>query len=183
MARSIRPLGLPIGSVRALLLLALAARAVTDLLRVHEVTPWLIGAVLIAGSSYFASRQAGPPSEDPGGRGPWWLPTGTFRLVFFVAVLFGMIFWFQKHPATSIETTPLIWIVAAYLIGLLTGMLQRRGYSSREAGRLYFENLLALVSLIAGGALVYFGFQPGAAMQGWIEPFLGAVVVHYFATR
>jgi hypothetical protein len=179
----VRPLGLPVGSVRSLLLLSLAARAILDLYYRSEIAPWLIAALLICGASYFASRQAGPPTRDEGGRGPWWLPTGTIRILFLVLVVYGVVVWFQRHPGSNIQATPVAWVVIAYLVGLVTGALERRGYSGQEAGRAYFEHLLALVSLIAVGGLLYFAFKPDPTVQGWAEPLLAAVVTHYFATR
>ena len=178
----VKPLGLPIGSVRAVLLLALAARAILDLYRNQEIAPWLLAALLITGASYFASRAAGPPTKDPGGRGPWWLPSGTIRIIFVVLIAYGAYVWF-KHHDESPGMLPVAWILGAYLLGLVVGALERRGYSGQEAGRAYFEHLLAIVALIAAGSLVYIAADPRMSVAGWVEPLLGAVVVHYFATR
>ena len=71
----------------------------------------------------------------------------------------------------------------AFFIGLLVRVImsKRRGYE--EAGTTFFEHILALVSLIAAGGLVWLGFQAEAQPSPWIEPFLGAIVIHYFGTR
>ncbi len=179
----VRPLGLPVGSVRALLLLALASAAIFDLYHTKQIAPWLIAAIFIAGASYFSSRRAGPPTKDEKGRGPWWLPSGTIRLIFIGLLVYGGVVWFRFHRDTSWEQARVAWIVLAYVIGVLTGALERRGYSDEEAGRPYFEHLVALVSLIAAAALVCLSIEPDPSIQGWVPPLLGAVVVHYFATR
>lgn len=178
----VRPLGLPIGSVRAVLLLALACRAILDLYRNHEVAPWLIASLLIAGASYFASRAAGPPTKDHKGRGPWWLPSGTIR-VFFILLALYMAWVYFKHHDESPGMLPVAWILVAYLLGLIVGALERRGYSGEEAARAYFEHLLAVVALIAAGALIFIAADPRMNVANWVEPLLAAVVVHYFATR
>jgi len=178
----VRPLGLPIGSVRAVLLLSLACTAIFKLYRHHEIEPWMIATLLIAGASYFASRAAGPPTRDPKGRGSWWLPSGTIRIIFLALAGYAAWVYFRFHDESP-GMFPVAWILVAYLVGLVVGALERRGYSSEEAARAYFEHVLAVVALIAAGSLVYIAADRSVQVADWVQPLLAAVVVHYFATR
>lgn len=179
----VRPLGLPVGSVRAVLLLCLGVRAVADLtMTPHQVAPWLIVALLIAAASYFAARAAGGGSEGGRQRAPLGLPAGTIRLLFLVLLAYGAWRWFQHHPG-AIGGVAVAWVLAAYVIGLLVRLIMRSRRGHEEAAATFFEHLLALVTLLAAGGLVWLAFRTGTNAEPWLEPFLGAIVVHYFATR
>lgn len=180
----VRPLGLPVGSVRALLVLALAAAAVLALRADRSVPPWMIVALLLAGASYFATRSNPQSAGSPSGRPPLGLPRGTVRLVFLVVVGYGACLWFRKHDA-SFETAPVIWILTAYLVGIVVRMIvrMRRTRTEEEAGASMFEHVLALVSLICAAGLVWLELDTARTSPGWVEPLLGCIVVHYFATR
>ncbi len=177
----VRPLRLPPGSVRALLLLGLTARAVLELRRASDLEPWLVAAVAMAAASYFAARSAGMGNRAPAHRHPLYLPAGTVRLLFLVAAAYGAWLWFHTH-GTSIGALPVIWIFIAYALGLIVRWVNRRRLYSLEAAATYFEHLSAVVSLLAVAALVWRGVTP-ADSTGWVDPLLAAIGVHYFATR
>jgi len=180
----VRPLGLPVGSVRALLLLALAASAVLALRADRSVPLWMVVALLLSGAAYFAARSNPSSPGAPRPRAPLGLPYGTVRLLVLVVVGYGACLWLRKHGA-AFDRAPVIWILLAYLLGLVVRMLvrMRRTRTTDEAGTTLFEHVLALVSLISAAGLVWLEVDPAHAAPDWVEPLLGCIVVHYFATR
>src|SRR5262245_8800495 len=95
-----RPLGLPVGSVRALCLLGLAARVILTLRENHAVEPWLWAAVIVTAVAYFSSRAATRSSVDGGAAprpsNPLGLPRGTIRVVFLAAAAYGAYLYFKE---------------------------------------------------------------------------------------
>ena len=187
----IKPLGLPVGSVRALLLLGLGARALLELRRAGELPAWLGTALLIAAASYFSSRSAmnaraaDRAAREAGAaprRHPLGLPAGTVRLVFLAAVGYGAWLWFHQR-AEPVARLPVAWILAAFALGVVMRAVFTR-WRPADAGARLFDHLLALVALVAVGGLVALAVTGRAADLGdGSQPLLAAVVVHYFATR
>lgn len=188
----VRPLGLPVGSVRALLLLALTVRAVFDL-RTYFATPaadrvppplapWLLVAVVIAAASYFAARSAASEGGQRPRKAPLGLPRGTVRLIFLILAGYGTFVYFH-YSGAEFGGAQAFWILAAYGVGILVHWIVSARRGADEGGALFFEHLLALVSLLSAGGLVWLAADPSAAPPGWVEPLLGAIVVHYFAAR
>lgn len=180
----VRPLGLPVGSVRALLLLAFAAAAVLALRADRAVPPWMVVGLLLAGSSYFTARSNPATHGTHVGRPPLGLPRGTVRLLVLVVVGYGACLWFRKH-GTALDSAPVIWILAAWLVGIVVRMIvrMRRTRTDEDAGATVFEHVLALVALLSAAGLVWLELQTPQTSPGWVEPLLGCILVHYFATR
>ncbi len=188
----IRPLGLPVGSIRALLLLGLTVRAVFDL-RTYFATPamdrvppplapWLLVAVLISAASYFAARSAASEGGEVPRRAPLGLPRGTVRLIFLILAGYGTYVYFH-YSGTPLGAAQAFWILAAYGLGIVVHWIVTKRRGSDEAGASFFEHLLALVSLLSVGGLIWMAADPTATPPDWVEPLLGAIVVHYFASR
>src|SRR5262245_48652528 len=95
-----RPLGLPVGSVRALCLLGLTARVILTLRANHPVEPWLWAAVIVTAVAYFSARSATRSSADGGAPArraePLGLPRGTIRIVFLAAAAYGAYLYFKE---------------------------------------------------------------------------------------
>ena len=185
----VRPLGLPVGRVRALLLLALGIRAIYELRFTHGLSPWLVVALLLSAASYFAARAAAVPSAAPvpgapmrRGRPPLGLPTGTVRLVFLVFAVYGTWLWFRDRDLGVGGAPAVCWVLAAYVLGIVAGGIVRRSRAPDAAEATPWDHALALVTLIAAAGLVWLAVAK-ASPPTWVEPLLGALVVHYFAAR
>ncbi|MDJ0976353.1 MAG: hypothetical protein QNJ98_17965 [Planctomycetota bacterium] len=185
----VKPLGIPAGSVRALLLLSLAARAVFDLREGDGIAGWLATTLIICASAYFAARAAANArrgnrleGEQRGGH-PLGLPAGTVRTLFLAALGYGAYLWFDHYGAEG-ANVPVAWVLGAFVIGLITRLLFSKLRLPEDHGARGADHLLALITLVAGVALPLLSAMGASPdMANWIEPLLACVVVHYFATR
>jgi MprA protease rhombosortase-interaction domain-containing protein len=184
----LKPLGLPPGSVRALLLLALGARAVLDLREGAEIAPWLAATLLLCGAAYFglrhASRHAPGPAVPgaPRPRPPLGLPAGTVRFFFLALVGYGAYLWIGRHGATA-ANAPIGWVVAGFVVGIVVRLLFARSREAEDPSTPAFWHAQALVVLAAAGGLVAFSVSQPAGLPDWVEPFLAACVTYYFGSR
>jgi hypothetical protein len=186
----VKPLGLPVGSVRALLLGCLAARAILDLRSRGDLAPWLMVALAIAAAAYFSARSVAsahrgmaPGGEDaPRSRPPLGLPAGSIRLLFLVAAGYGAWLWFDGHESGAADPS-VLWVLGAFVVGVFMRWVLTR-LRPEDAGARAADHLLALVSLLCGGGLVAIAATGhGNEVADWTQPLLAAVCVHYFATR
>jgi hypothetical protein len=184
-----RPLGLPVGSVRALSLLGLTARAVLDLVARRPHAPWLVAAVVVCGAAYFAARASrrglvpaatGVPAPRP--RDPLGLPAGTVRLLFLVGV--GVCSWLylREHRIEGARAGVAL-VVGGFGVGVLVRWFLTQVRRPEDASTLVFEHLQALASLVAAGGLVAFAVTGTAGTHDWIEPALAAACTYYAAVR
>ena len=182
----IKPLGLPVASVRALLLLGLSARAVLDLRSEGEIVPWLATALLISASAYFASRSAmnasAPGASMGTRRHPLGLPAGSVRFLFLAALSYGGWLWWQGHEDAAARM-PVVWVVGAFVLGILVRWLMVR-IRPEDVGARFFDHLLALIALVSVIGLVVLAVaRREASVSDWVQPLLAVVVVHYFGSR
>ena len=185
----VKPLGLPPGSVRALLLLALGARAVFVLKDTGTLEPWYFATVLICGVAYFSARSASnahrhmvPGGEEKKGGHPLGLPAGTVRLLFLALAGYAAWLWFRTDEAKNADTS-VFWIFGACVVGLITRIIVTK-MRPEDAGARFADHLLALISVLAGIGLVVIAASGNEAdVANWVQPMLAAIVVHYFATR
>jgi hypothetical protein len=176
----VKPLGLPVGSVRALLLLALTARAVIDLRAGRGLADWLGAALVVSAASYFAARAAGGGSAD--GR-PLGLPRGTIRVLFLAGLVYGATLYFRE-TGLSWERTPALWVLAAFLVGsLVRAVLRRARVNETDVGTSRIYHLQALLTLAAAGALVFLGVRPDVDAPSWVHPLLAACCTYYAGAR
>jgi hypothetical protein len=184
-----RPLGLPVGSVRALLLLALAARAILDLRDGRGLEPWLGAAILLSGAAYFAARASrrgmGPlPADAPRPRDPLGLPAGTVRTLFLLAAAYGAWLFVRAHGLEG-ERGEVAFVVGAFAAGTLLRWALARAPRPHDQATFAYEHVQALVALLCAGGLVAMAATggPAAATSPWVEPALGAVCVFYAGAR
>ena len=184
----IRPLGLPVGSVRALLLLSLATRVVFGLRETGAIPNWLAAATIISAAAYFAARAAANARGDAGAATekaahPLGLPAGTVRTLFLGAVAYGTWLWFDHH-GTGAQNAPVAWVLVAFVVGIVVRLVLGKLRLPDDPGARFADHLLALVSLLAGLALpVLAGMGKTGELPDFAEPLMAAIVVHYFATR
>jgi hypothetical protein len=188
----LKPLGLPQGSVRALLLLGLFARAILDLRRApHETPLWLGVALVVSVVAYFSSRSSAragiagtvPPEGAPRVRHPLFLPAGTIRTIVLVLVGYGAWLWFRHHDV-RLGAVPTAWVLGAFALGVLVRWALGKARRPEDTGTGMFWHLEALVALACVGGLLAIALGQGPPdLPTWIEPLLGSVVVFYFGTR
>jgi hypothetical protein len=183
-----RPLGLPKGSVRALCLLGLAARAVLTLRENHAVEPWLWAALIVSGAAYFAARAAThyPPTgaePPPGHHHPLWLPPGTIRILFLCAVAYGSWLYFRQHRLTE-DLQPLVIVIGAFLAGVLMRWFLAQVRRPEDASSLIFEHLQAFAAVAAAAGLVAIAVtHRDVELAPWVEPTLAAICTYYAGAR
>jgi hypothetical protein len=196
-ARPVRALGLPNGSVRALLALMVVAVVLRETLAGRPIGVLLAEALLVILAHYFASRRllALPPGlrerlEQEGvlepEPSPLWLPRHTVRGLivagfFGTAVILGL--QGRLFAPGAFEN---IGLFVAYLAGVLYAWWRDRRRRARPPGVLHAlsVHLGALAALIAC-AILLFGSDGGdaTASAGWTEKLLLGIVLFYFGAR
>jgi hypothetical protein len=185
---TLRPLGLPAGSVRALLLLGLAARAILDLRDGFRIEAWLAAALIVAAAAYFSARASSMSAEaGPAGqrvRPPLGLPRGTIRTLFLLALTYGVWLWQRGKDDLRIEDMPVAWVLIGFVLGVLVRWFFAKMQRPDDLGTPLFFHLQALVALVAvGGLIAISATRPGEGVPDWAEPLLAATVVYYFGAR
>ena len=124
------PLGLPIGSVRALLTLIVMAVVVTRLCRNLPLDSLWVQTLLIALAHYFTSRRfvSLPPDvlrriQEEGliekEQHPLFLPRHSIRLLILAAFVGLGVFLYKQHRIWEPRAVSLLGIVAAYVLGAM----------------------------------------------------------------
>jgi hypothetical protein len=180
-----KPLGLPVGSVRALLLLALTARGVLDLRGGRGVEPWLAVAVLVSGAAYFAARASrrgmAPLGLDaPRPRDPLGLPGGTIRTLFLLGLGYGTWLWLRDHDLDG-DRGEVAAVVIAFLAGVLLRWVLARVPRPPDVATRTIEHAQAFVALLCSAGLVAIGVTGVDA--AWSDPLLAAVCTYYAGAR
>ena len=193
-----RPLALPSGSIRALLLLALAARAILDLTHDGDIAAWLAAALLVSAAAYFGHRAAAPrrsaaattgeaDGEARGGRDPTpplGLPAGTVRTIFLFALAYGTWLWLDRHHGLAERDYAVASVLLAFIFGIVIRWIVSRLKGGGDAGTLAFEHGQAFVALVSAAGLVVFA-STGRPLDGpsWVEPALASVCAYYAGAR
>lgn len=204
--RTLHALGLPGGSVRAVLALMIFGGIWLWLwLRPERDVPaYLDDLMFIILGHYFASRAAADAAPEPGPP-PLFLPRGSIRLVLvggFCVVAFGLA---RRHhvwapdPAGGMKLNPgavSLILVAGFLVGVVLGRIRQWWVSKGRRFPRIVEDVRAIVSLIAAVVLlmIVFGVWSPAAegpllrVQHFFskyhaEDVLAAVVGFYFGSR
>jgi hypothetical protein len=201
--RKLHALGLPSGSVRAVLaLLVFATVWMLLLLRPSaEVPDYIRDLLFIIMGHYFAARRRAESAPEPGPP-PLFLPNGSVRVVLVAGCVAVAVMLFRRGQLTNLEKNPgavTLLLVGGFLLGValnaLTGWLAR----GRRPPRI-LEDMRALVSLVAGAALValilnrLYVMIPPERIDGLFgrqlrfgrfgpENLLAAVVGFYFGSR
>lgn len=190
------PLGLPSGSVRALLTMIVVAVTCSDILNDRKIDPVWAQTLMIALAHYFTSRRfiQLPPellrrfeSEGviPKEPLPLYLPRGTIRLAILAAFVGVFAFQFQKGTLFQPDTFAIFITLLAYFLGaLLRGVLNwwYRGKPG-ESSRWWADTraIAVLVALIVTSLLQIIGQQHLA--PHWLETITMAMVLFYFGSR
>jgi hypothetical protein len=202
--RRIHALGLPSGSIRALLaILVFATVWALLLIRPSEAIPNYLGDLLfIILGHYFAARRRAVEDPDPGPP-PLFLPRGSVRLLLIAGSIAVAALLFQRGQLTSLDQNPgvvALLLVGGFLLGVAMNAVmtwwRERGHRPSRV----VEDLRAVISLAAGGLLAFLVLNhvllviPPASIDGQIsswahlghlrpEQALAAVVGFYFGSR
>ena len=202
--RRLHALGLPSGSIRALLAVMVFATTWGLLLLrpSQEVPDYLADLLFIIMGHYFASRRRAEQGREPGPP-PLWLPSGSIRLVLVAGCAATAALLYRRGQLTSVDRNPgvvTLLLVGGFLIGVVANGLatwwKDRGHLRHRA----FEDVRALVVMAAAVALVglvwnrlFPVFPPeraDALLARWVhlgrygpEHLLASVVGFYFGSR
>lgn len=190
------PLGLPAGSVRALLALLVVAVAVVQTGRGQPLPEVWSETVMIVLAHYFGTRrflnlpgalirrleQEGYLEEEPQ---PLYLPRRSVRMLLIAAFVGLAIYLYGQQRLFSTEGMSLLGLVFAYFLGLLARAVL--AWWTRRRGRPpapWWADLQAGVVLVALGvtAAAYLLDRPHWLPRQWQNASL-ALVLFYFGSR
>ncbi len=203
--RKVHALGLPSGSVRAILALLVFATTwgLVLLEPTREVPDYLRDLLFIIMGHYFAVRYRNMSQESESGPPPLFLPRGSVRLILIAGCLGVAVLLFRRGQLTAPERHPAVVtliLVGGFLLGVafnaLSAWWRGRGHPPSRLG----EDLRALASMAAAVLLTIlvwnriFEFFPRGPLDNlfarWIrlgrygpEHILAALVGFYFGTR
>jgi hypothetical protein len=202
--RRIHALGLPSGSVRALMAVLVFATTwgLLVLRPSDEVPVYLRDLLFVIMGHYFASRHRADQGAEPG-PGPLYLPRGSVRFVLVVGTLGVAAVLLRRGQLTEIEKNPgvvTLLMVGGFLLGVVANAVitwwRDRGHQPHR----FFEDVRALVSMAAAVLLValvwtrLFPVVPASSVSGLFsgwgqlgrfgpENVLAAVVGFYFGSK
>lgn len=186
-----QPLGLPSGSVRAVIALTLCASLWYQVLVGGTIEPILVESALLVVGFYFGVRSGTGPPISPSTmervRQPLFLPRGSIRVVLLLG-FFGVIayMWYQNRAFPEAFIL-ILEVLASYVIGyVLSVIIARRQRAGKRPSRAMavFRNVNALLAMTACGYLC------GTLLFGWPKFMpeytgnaLAWIVAYYFGSR
>ena len=190
------PLGLPTGSVRALLTLIVVAVVVAKMVFHRTLNSIWIETLLIALAHYFTSRRFVTLSpevmrrlEDDGAidreRHPLYLPKNTIRFLIIAAFVGLGIHLYREERLFEKETITLLSMVFAYLLGAIVGgisnwfRLRRSQPPSGTWGDIKALVVLAAILIVAVVELL----DAGAMLDSRVERIALGLTLFYFGSR
>jgi hypothetical protein len=198
-----QPLGLPAGSVRALLAIMVIG-TIGALLLLHEENPqpiplYLYYLLFLILGSYFAARSHRHVAPGAHEKHPLHLPRGTLRFLMIVGFI-GVIGWgIYSDPKFLDRLSPPVadqpWlpviIVGAFFAGILIARVADRVFGGPAGIPPWFQDLLAWVALLAmlglvSEVIIRLVINPTLSQPLNLPPWegiLGALVAFYFGLR
>ena len=202
--KRVHAMGMPAGSIRALLAVMIFATT-WGLLLIRpgqEVPDYLSDLLFIIMGHYFASRSRADHGPAPGPP-PLWLPSGTVRIVLIAGSAAVALLLYRRGTLSTPSKNPgvvTLLLVGGFLLGVVMNAMASWWRDRGHLRHRVFEDLRALVSM--GAALVLIGlvwnrlfpvFPPSeadAVFARWVdlgrfgpEHALSAIVGFYFGSR
>ncbi len=181
--RKIHALGLPEGSVRAALAIAIFA-TLWALLASHpdrDVPDYLRDLLFIIMGHYFAARRR-VAATPAGGPGALYLPRGSVRIILFAGFAVVGVFLYQqgrfREPAANPAVVTLM-LVAGFLLGVVVARIGDLWADRGHHVPRWFEDFKAILAMVAAAGLillVWSRFDP--AVLGHRPDFLARVEIH-----
>jgi hypothetical protein len=162
--RKVHALGLPSGSVRALLAILIFATVWCLILMqpAREVPDYLSDLLFIIMGHYFAARRRASADPEPGPP-PLFLPRGSVRFLLIGGSIAVAVLLFRRGQLTSLEQNKgvvTLLLVGGFLLGVAMNALaswwKDRGHQTPRI----VEDLRAIVSLAAAGFLIFLVLNP-----------------------
>ena len=188
--RKLHALGLPGGSVRALLALGVVGTVCGLLLRdpSQALPEHLESLLFVVLGHYFAAR--GSATSDPAaGPPPLWLPRGSVRLLLVAALTTVGVVIVRQGGVESARGVVTLVLVFAFLLGIVIARIAR-WWRRRVPGGRVLQDISALIGLAAVGVLAaheFLGVLPGAEVLSFgrigPEQALAGFVGFYFGAR
>ncbi len=202
--RRLHALGLPSGSIRALLAIVVFATVLglLALAPTREVPDYLRDLLFIIMGHYFASRRRAGQDAEPG-PSPLYLPSGSIRLLLILGCVGVGVLLYTRGQLTAPGKHPgvvTLWLVGGFLLGVGLNAISTMLMGSKKRPFRIFEDIRALISLGAALALValvwnrYFPLIPPEKIDEFCAPVfqfgkfrlehaLAAIVGFYFGSR
>lgn len=186
-----QPLGLPAGSVRAVIALILCGSLWYQVLKGEAIAPILVESALLVVGFYFGVRSgAGPPIAPVTAEGvkqPLFLPRGSIRAVLLVG-FFGVIVYIWYRGRGIPEALVLILqVLAAYLIGYIVSVFVTR---RRAAGIQPSHAIAVFRNVNAVIVMILVAYSCGIILFAWPDFLpqytgnaLAWIVAYYFGSR
>jgi hypothetical protein len=162
--RRVHALGLPSGSIRALLAI-LVFGTVWALLLVEpsaDIPDYLRDLLFIVMGHYFAARHRASEAPEPGPP-PLFLPRGSVRFLLIAGSIAVAVLLFRRGQLTSLEQNKgvvTLLLVGGFLLGVAMNAVaawwKERGHRTPRI----VEDLRAIVSLAAAGLLIFLVLNP-----------------------
>jgi hypothetical protein len=179
------PLGLPSGSIRALLTLIVVGVVVIQLVRGHEVEPLWTETLMIVLAHYFTSRrslnlppdvlrQLAAEGHVEAESNPLYLPRHSIRAIIVLAFAGLAFHLYHENGFFPSPAIPILGVVCAYFLGMLVRFKGLRGWEDLKAGV-----VLAALLFVAGAYLLDQAGQLPHAVQNISL----ALVLFYFGSR
>ncbi|MSR60609.1 MAG: hypothetical protein EXS05_23705 [Planctomycetaceae bacterium] len=191
------PLGLPTGSVRALLALLIVAVVIVETVRGHAVDELWSETLLIALAHYFTSRRFVGLSPDvlrrleneghvPRESNPLFLPRHSIRALIVLSFAGLAYYILEIRGVRSLaEFPPVLITVSAYLLGVFAGSLWawRKRHRAAPASRLWEDlKALAVILVMLAVSIPYF-LNHREPLPPHVRNAALAFVLFYFGSR
>jgi hypothetical protein len=155
------PLGLPRGSVRALLTLLIVAVVIVQLARGHDVELLWTETLMIALAHYFTARrfirlspeiirrltEEGQLEAEPR---PLYLPRFSIRIILVVAFIGLAVYLYRQDRLFQSQAMSILGVVFAYLLGIVARMRSVRGWEDLKAAVVLLVLLATAVPSLLG---------------------------------
>jgi hypothetical protein len=179
------PLGLPRGSIRALLTLLIVAVVISQLIRGQEVQLLWTETLMIALAHYFASRRFIRLPPDVIKRlvaeghieleaRPLYLPSYSIRVLLITAFALTGVYLFRQGRLFEQQSLSILGVVFAYLLGVFARLRSVPGWENFKA--------LAVLGVLAATSLAELcGY--GAHVPNAVRSVTLGMVLFYFGSR
>ena len=190
------PLGLPVGSVRAILTLFVVSIVTLSVARRHELDPVWTETLLIALAHYFTSRRFVSLTPEVLARiqkegfleqegNPLFLPRHSIRLLIVGSFIALGVFLYRQNRLWESEAVSLLGIVAAYALGAIARNIS--SWFGRRTGRRASSGWGDIKAIIALLAMAVAGVPELLSMPDLLPPMIHkislALMLFYFGSR
>jgi hypothetical protein len=180
-----QPLGLPAGSIRALLTFLIVGVAIVQIVRGQSVELLWTETLMIALAHYFTSRRLISLSPEVITRltaegqiqaeaRPLYLPRHSVRAILVLAFAWLAVYLYQQHRLADPQAISILGVVAAYFLGIVARMKGLPGWEDLKA--------IMVLTVLAATAIPYLIDRADLVPPLMRNITLG-IVLFYFGSR